>query len=201
MANHSQIMQDRRLNQDDNRGLSQGVTDNLLTNHVFMLVPERKRTHCGTPTPSPTHPAGMLSLGGHLASEELLHPTIALHPEASTTFDLNANFVPLRFDLPVDLAIASLRVFPVPEGAGKGVGMVLHRQAIDLCWGEDSQFNSFNVSETGEMNLTKFLSFTEDWTISEAPLTFHNVGPSVKSPVINICPHQISSILFHKPQS
>lgn len=177
------------------------MTDNLLTNHVFMLVLEKKRMVCSSASSASNHPAGMLSLGGHLGSEELLHPTIALHPDASMSFDLNANFVPLRFDLPVDLAVISLRVFPVPEGAGKGVGMVLHRQAIDLCWSEDSQLKSFNISETGEINLTKFLSFTEDWTISEAPLTFHNVGPSIKSHVINICPHQISSILFHKTQS
>ena len=194
-------MQDRRLLQDDNRGLSQGVLDNLLTNHVFVLVLEKKRAHCSTPTTPSNHPAGMLSLGGHLASEELLHPMMALHPKDSMSFELNAKFSPLRMDLPVDLAVISFRVFPVPEGAGKGVGMVLHRQAIDLCWGEDETLKNFNVSDTGQINLTKFLSFTEDWTISEAPLTFHNVGPSIKSPVINVCPHQISSILFHKTQS
>lgn len=196
-------MQDRRLLQDDNRGLSQGVTDNLLTNHVFSLVLEKKREarEEGSPIPAANHPAGMLSLGGHLASEELLHPTIALHPQLAASIHLNANFVPLRVDLPVDMAVISLRVFPVPEGAGKGIGMVLHRQAIDLRWGEDSTLKNFNVSKNGEISLTKFLSFTEDWTISEAPLTFHNVGPSIKSSIINICPHQISSILFHKTQS
>lgn len=192
-------MQDRRLMQDDNRGLGQGVTDNLLTNHLFTLVLEKRKPSC---SPGPAdHPSGSLSLAAHLASEELLHPVLALHPRSSLPFELNASFSPLRVDLPSDLNVVSLRVFPVPEGAGKGVGMVLHRQALDLCWGEDSVRERFQPSESGQVDLNKFLSYTEDWTISEAPLTFHNVGPSRKSSVVNLCPHQVLSTLFHRTQS
>ncbi|XP_015588290.1 alpha-mannosidase 2 [Cephus cinctus] len=196
-----EIMQDRKLVQDDNRGLGQGVTDNLLTNHLFMLVLEKKRDTCQKPSPVADNPAGLLSLSGHLASEELLHPVIAVHPTTTLPFELNGIFSPLRFDLPVDLSVTSLRVFPVPEGAGKGLGMVLHRQAIDICWGDNSILARFNVSDAGEIDLTKFLNYMEDWTISEAPLTFHNVGPSLKSPIVNLCPHQLLPILFHKTQS
>lgn len=195
-----QIMQDRRLMQDDGRGLEQGVTDNLLTNHVFMLVLEKRKPSC-TGSIIPNHPAGMLSIVGHLTSEELLHPFVALHPHSTSAIDFNGHFSPLRFDLPIDLAIVNLRVFPVPEGAGKGVGMTLHRQALDICWGDNTVFERFNISKTGEINLNKFLTFMEDWTISEAPLTFTSVGPSFKSSTIHLCPHQLSSILFHKTQS
>lgn len=195
-----EIMQDRRLLQDDNRGLGQGIMDNLLTNHMFTLTLERKEMNCPSAVPSPNHPAGQLSLSGHLASEELLHPVVALHPRNSLPFDLHAHFSPLRYDLPVDLNIVSLRVFPIPEGAGKGIGMVLHQSALDFCF-NNSHLRHFNVSESGEIDLTKFLNDMEDWTISKAPLTFHNVGPSLKSPIVNLCPHQILPILFHKTQS
>ncbi|CAD6238535.1 GSCOCG00008478001-RA-CDS [Cotesia congregata] len=195
-----EIMQDRRLMQDDRRGLEQGVIDNLLTNHQFMLVLEKKKQSCSS-SPVPNHPAGILSIGGLLASEELLHPLVAMHPHPSSDIDYNGHFSPLRFDLPVDLSIVNLRVFPVPEGAGKGVGMVLHREPIDICWSEELISSRFNISNNGEINLTKFFNFIEDWTISEAPLTFSNVGPSLKSPTINLCPHQLSAILFHKTQS
>lgn len=196
-----EIMQDRKLLQDDNRGLGQGVTDNLLTNHLFMLVLESRKANCRSPPATSRHPAGLLSLYGHLASEELLYPIIAMHPRNSLPFDLHPQFSPLRHDLPADMSIVSFRVFPIPEGAGKGIGMVLHQPALDMCWSDNSYLEYFNVSESGEIDLRKFLNYMEDWTISKAPLTFHNVGPSLKSPIINLCPHQILPILFHKTQS
>ncbi|XP_066584958.1 alpha-mannosidase 2 [Prorops nasuta] len=195
-----EIMQDRRLMQDDNRGLSQGVTDNLLTNHLFTLILERKITDCPS-FPSPNHPGGMLSVRAYLASEEMLHPVVAMHPRDSLIFELNPEFSPLLYDIPVTLNMVSLRVFPIPEGAGKGIGMVMHKPALDFCWGDTSFYKRFNISDSGEINLTKFLNYMEDWTISKAPLTFHNVGPSLKSPIVNLCQHQLLSVLFHKTQS
>lgn len=41
-----EIMMDRRLMQDDNRGLFQGVLDNHVTPHSFYLVLERKIKGC-----------------------------------------------------------------------------------------------------------------------------------------------------------
>lgn len=187
--------------QDDNRGLSQGVTDNLLTFHRFTLLLEKRQESC-TEQPLPNeHPSGMLSLSGHLALEDLLHPVVALHPRMQLPFELSPSFSALNANLPADLGVVSLRVIPIPDGAGKGVGMVLHRQALDLCWGDSSLRERFPVSKTGEVDLTKFLGHVQDWTISEAPLTFTNVGPSRRSPIVNLCPHQLLSLLFHKTES
>lgn len=173
--------------------------DNLLTNHMFTLILQKKETNCPFAVPM-NHPAGLLSLSDHLASEELLHPIVMLHPHGSLPFNLHAHFSPLRYDLPVDLSIVSLRVFSIPEGAGKGIGMVFHQSALDNCFNNFLQ-RRFNISESGEIDLTKLFNDMEDWTISKAPLTFHNVGPSLKSPIVNLCPHQILPILFHKTQS
>lgn len=188
--------------QDDNRGLSQPLTDNLLTNHLFTLILERRATSCphGSTT-APNHPAGALSLGGHLAAEELLHPILAFHPSDLAPNELRPEASPLQFDFPVDINVASLRVFPIPEGADKGMGLVLHRQALDLCWGETSDSRRFRVSVNGDVDLQKFIGNMEDWTISEAPLTFTSVGPTLKSPIVSLCQHQILPILFHRAQS
>lgn len=194
----SQIMQDRRLMQDDNRGLSQGVTDNLLTYHQFSLLLEKRQESCPHPVPPAEHPAGLLSLAGHLALEDLLHPVLGLHPRSVFQLDLVPGFSALGADLPADLNIISLRVIPIPDGAGKGVGMVLHRQALNLCWGDPKLQQRFHVSKTGEVDLSKFLNHWQYWTISEAPLTFANVGAPRRSPVVSLCPHQMLSLLLHK---
>lgn len=43
---HIEVMLDRRLNQDDNLGLGQGVLDNKLTRHLFRILVERKTQPC-----------------------------------------------------------------------------------------------------------------------------------------------------------
>ncbi|XP_057324018.1 alpha-mannosidase 2-like [Microplitis mediator] len=192
-----EIMQDRRLMQDDARGLAQGVTDNLSTNHAFMLVLEKKKPSCNTL--SVNHPAGALSIGGLLASDEVLHPLVAMHllPTLEVDYNYQDQFTPLNFDLPVDLSIANLRVFSVAEDAAKSLGIVLHRQLIDTCW-SDELIGRFKVSDNGEINIGKLFNFIQDWTINESSLTFNNLGPLLKSQNISLCPHELSAILFRE---
>jgi alpha-mannosidase II len=194
-------MQDRRLLQDDNRGLGQGITDNLLTFNRFTLIFEKYQESCSQPVPSIEHPAGLMSLAGHLALNDLLYPIIALHPQTIIPFDLKPTFSPITSDFPVDLSIVSLRVIQIPDGAGKGVGMVLHREALNICYSDSAIQKRFLVSKTGEIDLRNFFTDFQDWTISDTPLTFTNVRQSRKSTTVNLCPHQILSLLFHKTES
>lgn len=191
-------MQDRRLMQDDNRGLGQGVTDNLLTSHLFTIILEKKNSSCSQAPVN--HPSGLLSLAAHLSSEEFLHPIVALHPRSSLPFELKAFFSPLQFDLAVDINLISLRIISVPDGAGKGIGIVLHRQALDLYCVENS-LEKFQVTKTGQIDINKFLNSTEQWIMSEAPLTFHNVGTMKKTSLVNLCPHEILAILSYRSHS
>lgn len=41
-----EVMLDRRLNQDDNLGLGQGVLDNHPTKHIFRVIVERRTQDC-----------------------------------------------------------------------------------------------------------------------------------------------------------
>ncbi|XP_053596430.1 alpha-mannosidase 2 [Microplitis demolitor] len=191
-----EIMQNRRSShQDYLHGLGQGVTDELSTKHIFMLVLEKKKSSCNTLPVN--HPAGALSIGGLLASDEILHPLIAMHPQPALDIDYyyKDHFTPLNFDLPVDLSIANLRVFSVAEGDDNGLGIVLHRQLIDTCW-SDEIIGRFKLSNNGEINIRKLFNFIKDGSINESSLTFNYFGPLLKSQTIRLCPHQISAFLF-----
>lgn len=190
-------MQDRRLNQDDWRGLGQGVKDNLKTNHVFMIVLEKKEDSCFSS--SSNHPAGMLSIGGLLASEEILHPLVVMHQHSTPGVDYGYRrnqFSPLNFDLPIDLAVSNLRVLQSPTG--KKLGAVFHRHAVDTCWNNQS-IENYKLSSNGEINLDKIFRFYKNWTINEASLTFNKIAALISEPRINLCPHQILAFLFNKP--
>lgn len=41
-----EIMLDRRLNQDDKKGLAEGIQDNRPTNHIFNILLENRELHC-----------------------------------------------------------------------------------------------------------------------------------------------------------
>ncbi|XP_071451784.1 alpha-mannosidase 2 [Hetaerina americana] len=71
-----EVMQDRRLDQDDNRGLGQGVLDNIPTPTFFRLILEKRKKGCKGPPPE--HPTGFPSVGVHLALSSLLHPPLRL---------------------------------------------------------------------------------------------------------------------------
>ncbi|KAI3416127.1 hypothetical protein GPALN_005676 [Globodera pallida] len=70
-----QVMLDRRLAQDDDRGLGQGVEDNLLTESLFHLLLEH---FVPSPSRSPAGTIGFHSLAAHHSSLRLHYPPITL---------------------------------------------------------------------------------------------------------------------------
>lgn len=66
---------DRRLMQDDNRGLGQGLTDNRVTLSTFRLLFEP----LNGANPSEKARIGYLSAAAHHSSMVLLHPLFGLY--------------------------------------------------------------------------------------------------------------------------
>lgn len=190
-------MQDRSLSQDDAHGLNQDIQDNLATNNVFMLVLEENKQLCSSLPPQ--HPSGALSLGGLLTSDELLHPLHVMYSYPSDV-EYKNHFSPINFDLPVNLAIASLRVISVPIektfSLDKALGIVLHRQLVDACRNNELVASRFKLSVNGEINLRNFLNLTQEWSINKSSLTFNSVGTQLQSSIINLCPHELSAFLL-----
>lgn len=151
-----EIMMDRRLLQDDNRGLFQGVTDNHLTPHSFYLVLERKTKNCKVRNfrECSVH----LTLQVHWFQDEA-EDVAASYPSllavsvrhsminpyyrmvwASTNHMadvLSKSYDPVDKDLPCDVHIVNLRTMQrsaFKKEPADQAGLVLHRQGFNGCY-------------------------------------------------------------------
>uniref|UniRef100_A0A8C6K6K4 mannosyl-oligosaccharide 1,3-1,6-alpha-mannosidase n=1 Tax=Nothobranchius furzeri TaxID=105023 RepID=A0A8C6K6K4_NOTFU len=104
-----EVVLDRRLQQDDNRGLGQGVTDNKLTASLYHLLLEDRVG--GAQVPSVDH----LSLLAHLASLSLCHPPITMAAPTNTEVPKLHPFLPLHSSLPCDIHLLNLRTLEDPQ--------------------------------------------------------------------------------------
>uniref|UniRef100_A0A8C1MRB7 mannosyl-oligosaccharide 1,3-1,6-alpha-mannosidase n=1 Tax=Cyprinus carpio TaxID=7962 RepID=A0A8C1MRB7_CYPCA len=102
-----EVILDRRLMQDDNRGLGQGLKDNKRTANRFRLLLER-RSNSGKPVDS--RPVSFPSLLSHMTSTILNHEVLALPvlPRKHGVPPMRT-FAPLAGTLPCDFHLLNLR--------------------------------------------------------------------------------------------
>ncbi|XP_078718059.1 alpha-mannosidase 2x-like isoform X1 [Lampetra fluviatilis] len=165
-----QVFLDRRLMQDDNRGLGQGVKDNKPTLSRFRLLPERRSRH---------HSGGSLSLLGHVTSDVLNHPALLLlgEPAPRGSAAPLAQLTPLATPLPCDLYLLNLRTLQATEGGGpsEDMALILHRRGYD-CWLEPTHY-LLNCNRTGgKLNLSSV--FRDLTFIKAAPASLTLLYPA-----------------------
>uniref|UniRef100_A0A4W6CQZ6 Alpha-mannosidase n=1 Tax=Lates calcarifer TaxID=8187 RepID=A0A4W6CQZ6_LATCA len=119
-----ELVLDRRLQQDDNRGLGQGVTDNKLTASLYHLLLEDRR---GGAQEVGGASVEHLSLLAHLTSLSLCHPPITMVAPSDSQLPKLRPFRPLRSSLPCDVHLLNLRTL---EDAQE-VALLLHRKGFD----------------------------------------------------------------------
>lgn len=150
-------MQDRRLDQDDNRGLGQGVQDNAPVLNIFRLNLEdigscKKR--------STNYPAGFLTTFSHSDLNRLLHPMEKLIWHENDWSGVLGSFGMERKSLGTGTELAVLRNLkhvPVSAANKKStIGLVINKNYLEEC--EANEERSDNVSiESSEFNhLTVF---------------------------------------------
>ncbi|XP_043951813.1 alpha-mannosidase 2 [Gambusia affinis] len=125
-----ELVLDRRLQQDDNRGLGQGVTDNKPTATLYRLLLEDRGGAEEVGGASVEH----LSLLAHLASLSLSHPPITMVGPGDRQLPKLRPFQALRSSLPCDLHLLNLRTLEDPKEAGspsQEVALLLHRKGFD----------------------------------------------------------------------
>uniref|UniRef100_A0A8C2ZJA3 mannosyl-oligosaccharide 1,3-1,6-alpha-mannosidase n=1 Tax=Cyclopterus lumpus TaxID=8103 RepID=A0A8C2ZJA3_CYCLU len=142
-----EVVLDRRLQQDDNRGLGQGVTDNKLTASLYHLLLEDRRGGAQVRGTSVwTFPIGLvcyvshsffmehLSLLAHLISLSLSHPPMTMVTSSDSQVPKLHRFLPLRSSLPCDVHLLNLRTLEdsqKAESPSQEVALLLHRKGFD----------------------------------------------------------------------
>ncbi len=160
-----EIMMDRRLMQDDNRGLFQGVTDNHVTKHSFYLLLERKTKGCKEEFNDPM--ASYPSLLAVSARHSLLNPYFRLlwagSPAAADV--LSKNYEPIDKDLACDIHVVTLRTMQnnaFKQEPNDQSALVLHRQGFNGCYkpvGLTCNTNGGKVSNFAVQILNTSVSF------------------------------------------
>lgn len=150
-------MLDRRLNQDDNRGVGQGCLDNLETVNKFKVLFE---TPDCVDTSFETKPP-MLSLSAQMTSHSLLHPLKAFvnSPETyPTTFAGLEDYtvVPNPQNLACDIQLVDMPMLPSFENSlddnsfvpVSHAGLLVHRVGFDGQFMSSTPISGCSTEET-----------------------------------------------------
>ncbi|CAH2250872.1 alpha-mannosidase 2 [Pararge aegeria] len=191
-----EIMQDRRLSRDDNRGLSQGVLDNVRTRHTFKLIVEQANNPC-TPK-SQEQASGQLTLGAHVSQQLLLQPIITMHYTANENYPRPAYSRSL-FSA-ADIVLASYHSHITAKNkdgtSSLGMGMTLQRVHLDTCYGNRAVAQSYPPGD-GQIPLTDLVDVPPDG-VFDSSLTFVTIGSPVPEALVTLCPMEIRSVFINQ---
>lgn len=159
-----EVMLDRRLSQDDSRGLGQGVTDNLYTREMFKLLVEERKHKTAQPS-NLTATLAYPSLLGHHTSDVLLHPlqTLVVKP-SYVGLPLFHTHSLLTSPFPCDLHLVNLRSI-TDSDPPTNAAMILHRRGFDCGYETEPLTCSL---EGGKLSLSNIFS---DFSVTKAVST------------------------------
>ncbi|XP_052756455.1 alpha-mannosidase 2 [Galleria mellonella] len=191
-----EVMQDRRLSRDDNRGMNQGVLDNVRTRHTFRAIVEHAAAPC------PTRPAGavggQLSTGAHVSQQLHLHPLVVMQYAARE--DAARPAYSRSASAPVDVVLASYRPYVSTKSkngnAMHGLGMTFQRVYLDNCYGNKDISKWYPVGD-GQVQLPELVEVRAE-EVFESTLTFVHVGKAVPDGALTLCPMEIRSVFINQ---
>uniref|UniRef100_A0A672FV19 mannosyl-oligosaccharide 1,3-1,6-alpha-mannosidase n=1 Tax=Salarias fasciatus TaxID=181472 RepID=A0A672FV19_SALFA len=186
-----EVIMDRRLMQDDNRGLGQGLKDNKKTASRFRLLLERRST--GNKVSEVTAFPSVLS---HMTSAVLNHEVLALPvlPKRRGIPPLQT-FAPLKSLLPCDFHLMNLRSIQSqdPQSPSPYTALILHRLALDC--GVEAQNLGFNCTTTqGQLSVSGLFKSLDLQLLQPMSLTLMHAGaPLANDSTISLDPMEISA--------
>uniref|UniRef100_A0A671PWJ9 Alpha-mannosidase n=1 Tax=Sinocyclocheilus anshuiensis TaxID=1608454 RepID=A0A671PWJ9_9TELE len=172
-----EVIMDRRLNQDDNRGLGQGVLDNKITANSFRLLLEKR-----------THPSeigdGYPSILSHMSYMYLNHPLISMAVNQRSDNPSLTPYSPLSASFPCDMHLVNLRAIQSKEeggGPSEQAALILHRKGFD-CGFSNRNTGLLCTTTRGKIHLEKLLTDLKVKSITPVSLSLMHTHNSDADP-------------------
>uniref|UniRef100_A0AAQ5YRB3 Alpha-mannosidase n=2 Tax=Amphiprion ocellaris TaxID=80972 RepID=A0AAQ5YRB3_AMPOC len=189
-----EVIMDRRLMQDDNRGLGQGLKDNKRTANRFRLLLESRSTGNKMMDSATTSFPSVLS---HMTNAILNHEVLALPilPKRRGIPPLQT-FAPLKSILPCDFHLLNLRSIQSqqdPQSPSAHTALILHRLALDC--GLEAQNLGFNCTTTqGQLSVSGLFKNLDLQLLQPMSLTLMDSStPLANDSTISLDPMEISA--------
>ncbi|XP_074056051.1 alpha-mannosidase 2 isoform X1 [Macrotis lagotis] len=187
-----EVIMDRRLMQDDYRGLGQGVQDNKITANLFRILLEKRN---GIDMNEEKKSVSFPSLLSHLTSSFLNHPviTMTINPDINSPHLLNG-FSPLVSSMPCDIHLVNLRTIQSKEDSGPSdeAALILHRKGFDCRFSNRSELPCSLTQ--GKLLVHKlFNEFTVQSLIPSSLSLMHSPSDARNISEINMSPMEIST--------
>ncbi|XP_076463704.1 alpha-mannosidase 2-like [Babylonia areolata] len=163
-----EVVLDRRLMQDDWRGMGEGVTDNAPTPSKFLILLEKRDTPARRTPPHQPSSLCRPSLLAELLSRHLSHPpVVSLSHLDATSLAEGGRYALLDGPLPCPLHLVNLRARP-PLSVGERMSalMVLHHPGVDCSFSE-----LHRACDLASKLPLKIFKGTRLWKVSETRLT------------------------------
>ncbi|XP_065648888.1 alpha-mannosidase 2 isoform X2 [Hydra vulgaris] len=141
-----EVVLDRKLNQDDNRGLGQGVMDNRVTLSAFRLILENFEN----PPPEKTSLIAYPSMLSMSLSHQLQNPIYDFVVAASVPINqFNSGFSGLKVPLPCDLHLLNLKMLQDNNRVAPSdtAALFLHRVGFDCAFKKVCLTNEVTYAE------------------------------------------------------
>lgn len=175
-----EVIMDRRLMQDDNRGLGQGVQDNKITANVFRLLLERRH---GTDVNEEKASVSFPSLLSHMTSSFLNHPVIPMTTNADSGVPEMLNmFSPLMSSMPCDIHIVNLRTIQskVDTEPSDEAALILHRKGFD-CRFSNRDVGLLCSTTQGKVRVHKLFNKFSVESLTPASLSLMHSPPDARN--------------------
>ncbi|XP_066523679.1 alpha-mannosidase 2x isoform X1 [Hoplias malabaricus] len=188
-----EVILDRRLMQDDNRGLGQGLKDNKRTANRFRLLLERRSSSSRAVDSGPVSFPSLLS---HMTSTILNHEVLALPviPKKRGVPPLRT-FSPLATALPCDFHLLNLRSMQNQDAHSPSpyTALLLHRLGLDC--GLDAQNPGFNCTTTqGKLAVSTLFRGMDLHLLQPMSLSLmYSSSPISNSSIISLEPMELSA--------